>query len=159
MNTALSAQLGTSLASVGDAANAQAISALKYQAKAKAAAQNFEAVFLNSMFQNMFTAIKGEGPFGGSGALKIWRSMLTDEYAKSFAKHGGIGIASHVYDELIKLQSGRSAHDASKAGTTGAATGASGTTASGAAASGASSVAPAQAVPTTDQTSDGDQQS
>ena len=41
---------------------------------------------------------------GGSGATKVWRSFLTDEYAKSFAKSGGLGIASHVYDQLLKHQ-------------------------------------------------------
>lgn len=74
------------------------------KAKAKAAAQNFEAVFLNSMFQQMYTGIQGEGPFGGSGATGVWRSMLTDEYAKSFAKSGGIGIADQVYKTLIAQQ-------------------------------------------------------
>ena len=77
------------------------------KAKAKAAAQNFEAVFLNSMFQEMFTDIGGEGPFGGSGATGIWRSLLTDEYAKSFAKTGGIGIADQVYKTLLAQQEGR----------------------------------------------------
>jgi len=72
--------------------------------KAKAAAQNFEAVFLDSMFQHMFTGIDGEGPFGGNGATRIWRSFLTDAYAKSFAKAGGIGIADHVYSSLIAQQ-------------------------------------------------------
>ena len=43
-------------------------------------------------------------PFGGSGALKVWRSFLTDEYAKQFAKSGGLGIASHVYDTLLHQQ-------------------------------------------------------
>jgi Rod binding domain-containing protein len=93
-----------SLASVGDAQSAQALSALKIKAKAKAGAEQFEATFLNSMFQQMFTGIDGDGPFGGSGSLKIWRSFMTDQYAKSFAKAGGIGIASHVYDELLKHQ-------------------------------------------------------
>ena len=93
-----------SLASVGDAQSAQALSALKTKAKAKAGAEQFEATFLNSMFQQMFTGIDGDGPFGGSGSLKIWRSFMTDQYAKSFAKAGGIGIASHVYDELLKHQ-------------------------------------------------------
>jgi len=72
--------------------------------KAKAAAQKFEAVFLNSMFQQMYTGIDGEGPFGGSGATGVWRSLLTDAYAKSFAKAGGIGIADHVYRSLIAQQ-------------------------------------------------------
>jgi Rod binding domain-containing protein len=74
------------------------------KAKTKAAAQNFEAVFLNSMFAQMQTGISGDGPFGGSGATGVWRSMLTDEYAKSFAKSGGIGIADQVYKTLIAQQ-------------------------------------------------------
>jgi flagellar protein FlgJ len=74
------------------------------QAKAHAAAQDFEAVFLNSMFQHMFTGVDGEGPFGGQGATGVWRSLLTDQYAKSIAKAGGIGIADHVYRSLIAHQ-------------------------------------------------------
>ena len=77
-------------------------------AKARAAAEDFESVFLNSMFQNMFTGISGEGPFGGSGAVGVWRSMLTDEYSKSFAKAGGIGIADQVYRSLMAHQEARS---------------------------------------------------
>jgi Rod binding domain-containing protein len=73
-------------------------------AKARAAARDFEAVFLNSMFQHMFTGISGDGPFGGSGAVGVWRSMLTDEYSKSFAKSGGIGIADQVYRTLMAHQ-------------------------------------------------------
>jgi peptidoglycan hydrolase FlgJ len=78
------------------------------QTKARAAAQDFEAVFLNSMFQHMFTGISGDGPFGGGGAVGVWRSMLTDEYAKSFAKSGGIGIADQVYRTLIARQEANS---------------------------------------------------
>ena len=74
------------------------------QAKARANAEDFEAVFLNTMFQSMFAGINGEGPFGGSGAVGVWRSFLTDEFAKSFAKKGGIGIADHVYRSLIERQ-------------------------------------------------------
>ncbi|HTT46756.1 MAG TPA: flagellar assembly peptidoglycan hydrolase FlgJ [Pseudolabrys sp.] len=74
------------------------------QAKARAAAQDFEAVFLNSMFQHMFTGVDGEGPFGGQGATGVWRSVLTDQYAKSIAKAGGIGIADQVYRSLIAHQ-------------------------------------------------------
>ena len=60
------------------------------------------------MFQQMFTGIDGEGPFGGGGATGVWRSFLTDEYAKSFAKAGGIGIADQVYRTLIAQQEIRS---------------------------------------------------
>jgi Rod binding domain-containing protein len=77
-------------------------------AKAWQAAQDFEAVFLNSMFSQMFTGIDGDGPFGGGQALGIWRSFLTDEYSKSFSKNGGIGIASDVYRTLMAQQEARS---------------------------------------------------
>ena len=78
------------------------------EAKAHQAAQDFEAVFLNSMFQHMFTGIDGEGPFGGQGATGMWRSVLTDQYAKSIAKASGIGIADQVYRSLIAHQEMRS---------------------------------------------------
>ena len=96
--------LSASLSSVGDAGTAQTQAALRLKGKAKDAAQNFEANFLGSMFQDMFTGIDGDGPFGGSGALKIWRSFMTDQIAKSFAKAGGIGIAPMVYSALLKEQ-------------------------------------------------------
>jgi flagellar protein FlgJ len=104
MTSAATAQLGASVASIADSQVAQAHAALGIKAKAKAAAGNFEAMFLDTMFQQMFTGINGDGPFGGSGALKVWRSFLTDQYAKTFTKAGGIGIAAHVYDQLLKQQ-------------------------------------------------------
>jgi flagellar protein FlgJ len=73
-------------------------------AKARASAVDFEAVFLNSMFSHMFTDTDGEGPLGGGQGIGVWRSFLTDEYAKSFAKNGGIGLADHVYRALIAQQ-------------------------------------------------------
>jgi Rod binding domain-containing protein len=75
--------------------------------KARAAATDFEAVFLNSMFSQMFTGISGEGPFGGGKGTGVWRSFLTEEYSKSFAKAGGIGLADHVYQSLLAQQEAR----------------------------------------------------
>lgn len=98
------ADLGLSLSSLGDAKTAQLTADMKIKGKAKAAAQDFEAMFLNSVFQQMQTGIDGDGPFGGSGALKVWRSFLTDQYARTFAKSGGIGLADHVYQELLRHQ-------------------------------------------------------
>lgn len=98
------AELGSSLSALGNASLAGVQSEMKIKGKAKAAAEDFEAMFLNTMFQQMFTGIDGDGPFGGSGALKVWRSFLTDQYAKTFAKSGGIGIATDVYSELLRQQ-------------------------------------------------------
>ena len=77
------------------------------QAKARASSQDFEAVFLNSMFSQMTSGIKGEGPFGDTQSTGVWRSMLTDQYSKNFAKAGGIGISTEVYRTLILQQANR----------------------------------------------------
>jgi Rod binding domain-containing protein len=75
-----------------------------FNAKAHTAAVNFEAQFLNSMFGQMFAGVQGDGPFGGGPAVGVWRSFLSDQYAKSFAKAGGIGIANQVYHALLAQQ-------------------------------------------------------
>ena len=77
------------------------------QAKAQATATDFEAMFLNSMFSQMTTGLKGEGPFGDTPGTGVWRSMLTEQYSKSFAKAGGVGISSEVYRTLILQQANR----------------------------------------------------
>ena len=77
------------------------------KAKAKATAQDFEAMFLNSMFSQMTSGVKGEGPFGDTPGTGVWRSMLTDEYSKSFAKAGGVGISNEVFRTLILQQAKR----------------------------------------------------
>jgi Rod binding domain-containing protein len=79
------------------------------QQKAKTKAQDFEAVFLNSMFSQMTSNLKGDGPFGDTVGTGAWRSMLTDQYARSFAKAGGIGISNDVYRSLIIQQAGQPA--------------------------------------------------
>jgi len=71
------------------------------QAKAKATAQDFEGIFLNSMFSQMTSGLKGEGPFGNTTGTGVWRSMLTEQYSKSFARAGGVGIAKDVYRSMI----------------------------------------------------------
>ncbi|MGA7803525.1 flagellar assembly peptidoglycan hydrolase FlgJ [Bradyrhizobium sp.] len=79
----------------------------KAQAKAKATATAFEGMFINSMFSEMTSGVQGEGPFGSTQGTGVWRSMLTEQYSKSFAKAGGVGIASEVYRTLIMQQAKR----------------------------------------------------
>ncbi len=79
----------------------------KAQAKAKTTATDFEAMFLNSMFSQMTSGVKGEGPFGDTPGTGVWRSMLTEQYSKNFAKAGGVGISDEVFRTLI-LQQARS---------------------------------------------------
>jgi Rod binding domain-containing protein len=88
------------------AATALADARLKFAGNAdklREVAQDFESVFLNSMFQQMFANV-GQGPFGGGPGAGIWRSFLTEEYSKSFVKAGGIGIADEVMRTLLARQ-------------------------------------------------------
>lgn len=72
--------------------------------KAKATSEDFEAMFLNSMFSQMTSGLKGEGPFGDTPGTGVWRSMLTEQYSRSFAKAGGVGISDTVFRALIMQQ-------------------------------------------------------
>ena len=72
----------------------------------KQAGEDFEAVFLSTMFNEMMSSV-GEGPLGAGPSAPVWRSFLADEYGKSFAKAGGIGIGAEVYRALLKQQEDR----------------------------------------------------
>lgn len=74
------------------------------QAKAKKTATDFEGMFLNAMFSQMTSGLKGEGPFGDTTGTGVWRSMLTEQYSRKFASAGGVGVASEVYRTLILQQ-------------------------------------------------------
>lgn len=75
--------------------------------KIDAAAQDFEAVFLTQMMERMFTGISKEGPLGEGAGGGAYRSMLADQYGKTIAASGGIGLADQVRRELITLQQGK----------------------------------------------------
>lgn len=68
-------------------------------------ATDFESMFLETMLGHMTSGLSGQGPLAAEGAGgEVWRSMLTKEYAGTVTKAGGIGIASNIYNELLRLQ-------------------------------------------------------
>jgi peptidoglycan hydrolase FlgJ len=117
MNSNFASQLAASTGNIPtyaghpdyDLANALTKVSPEAQAKTKTTATNFEAMFLNSMFSEMTTGLKGDGPCGNTPGTGVWRGMLTEQYSKSFAKAGGIGISHEVFRDLI-LQQARSSN-------------------------------------------------
>ncbi len=111
MASLLPSVAGLNLDAVAAGAGATAGSATRLSAardaRLHAQAQDFEVQFVNSMFQHMYTGLEGDGPFGNSTGVGPWRSFLTEEYAKSFVKSGGIGIADSVYKSLLAHQEAR----------------------------------------------------
>ena len=75
-----------------------------FELKAREKAQEFEAVFLNTFVEQMFSGIETDGPFGGGHAEKVYRSMMSQQYAKSIVKSGGVGLADQVYREILAKQ-------------------------------------------------------
>ena len=72
--------------------------------KLRDTAQDFEAVFLSQMLKPMFEGIETDGMFGGGQGEEMWRSLMVDEYGKSIAKQGGIGIADAVMRTMLEMQ-------------------------------------------------------
>ncbi len=66
--------------------------------------EEFELVFLSSMMEHMFSGLETDGPFGGGQAESTYRSLLIEEYGKSIAASGGVGIADEVSRELLAFQ-------------------------------------------------------
>jgi len=71
------------------------------------AAQEFEAVFLSQMFGHVFESMKTDGAFGGGHGEKVFRTLLVDEYGKTMARAGGIGIADAVLQQMLRNQEAR----------------------------------------------------
>lgn len=77
---------------------------LKDMAKIDKAAEDFEAVFINEFLGTMFEGIKTDGPFGGGAGEGIFRSLMLDQYSKTIAGNGGIGLAAAVKREILHMQ-------------------------------------------------------
>jgi peptidoglycan hydrolase FlgJ len=75
--------------------------------QARKIARDFESFFLAQMLQPMFREVAPEAPFSGGAGEDAWRSFQVDEYGKSIARAGGIGIADMVYREILKAQEQR----------------------------------------------------
>lgn len=113
MATATSPAATSSAASVFAAADAArrsytAAGATHAPSRIDKTAEDFEAVFLTQMMERMFAGLGGDGPLGSGEAGGAYRSMLADQYGKTIAAAGGIGVAEDVRCELIALQQEKS---------------------------------------------------
>jgi len=86
------------------AAQAYARQASPTERAARAAAEDFESVFLSQMLAPMFETVETDSMFGGGHAEGIYRSMMVEEIGKEISRAGGIGIADEIYREIMALQ-------------------------------------------------------
>ncbi len=74
-------------------------------ARAWKAAQEFEATALNELIKPMFDTIDTtKNPLGGGDGETQWRPMLVQEYAKTMSRHGGIGLAVPIFNQMLRMQ-------------------------------------------------------
>ena len=67
------------------------------------ACEGFESYFIQSMFREMRkTSLSTGGIFEKSNAEKIFEDMLYEEYSKTAAAKGGVGLADMMYRQLSK---------------------------------------------------------
>ena len=96
------------IANVARAARAQRV-ASQLQApmageEIRRVAEEFEGVFIAQMMAPMFEGLETDELFGGGPGEDIYRSVLIEEYGKSIARAGGIGLSDAIQRELLRLQ-------------------------------------------------------
>jgi Rod binding domain-containing protein len=74
-------------------------------ARAREAANDFEAIFLQQMLSAMREGLSEDSPLGGPDSA--FGSLLISEQAKLISRAGGIGVADQILGELLKLQEAR----------------------------------------------------
>lgn len=92
---------------LGNLASTQKIAGTKPtvdNAKAKQAAEDFEAVFLTEMFRPLFESVDVDPVFGGGKGEEVFRGFMVQEYGKLIAKQGGVGLSQQVMQELLRTQ-------------------------------------------------------
>jgi len=68
--------------------------------KLRETCEEFESIFLNMMLSTMRKTIPDGGLVEKSNATSTFESMLDEEYSKTMAKAGGIGLADVLYKQL-----------------------------------------------------------
>lgn len=107
-NTAAMARAGQVRIDATNLALKNTLASTKLDAKTlgriNTASKDFEANFLSEMMKPMFEGIQVDETFGGGKGEEVFRDFLVQEYSKKMADRGGIGIATAVRDQMIKMQ-------------------------------------------------------
>jgi Rod binding domain-containing protein len=67
-------------------------------------AEDFEAFFAGTYFEQMFSGMQPDPVTGGGEGEEMFRSLMLQEYGKAVAKQHSLGIADVVKSQLLRLQ-------------------------------------------------------
>jgi flagellar protein FlgJ len=72
--------------------------------EARAAAEDFESMFLSQMLEAMFAQTGQDSAFGGGPGERAFQGLLHEEYAKVMAQSGGLGLVDRLTTEILRYQ-------------------------------------------------------
>jgi len=94
----------------GLAADPTSLGALKRQAvqdepgALRAAAQQFELLFLDMVMKSMRATVPGESMLDNEGS-RLFTGLLDQEFARGISQQGGLGLAELLVKQLSQLRS------------------------------------------------------
>lgn len=68
----------------------------------KKSSQQFEAIFVESLFKSMRKTVTESGAFGKSNSTAIYQEMFDQEVAKNISQKQSLGLADQIYRQVDK---------------------------------------------------------
>ncbi|MFO8086027.1 MAG: rod-binding protein [Desulfobacterales bacterium] len=66
--------------------------------------QDFESVFINSLFQEMRKSVPDEGYLENDMGMDLFQEMMDMEVAREMSNRGGLGLGKLLYEQLQNKQ-------------------------------------------------------
>ena len=66
----------------------------------KQVCQDFEAVFINTLFKEMRSTVPDEGYLGDGPGKEIFQEMMDSEVSRQMARQGGLGLGRQLYEQF-----------------------------------------------------------
>ena len=71
------------------------------EGKLKKACRDFEAIFIQQMLKAMRQTVQESDLFGKGSEKETFQSLFDEEWSKSLAQQGGIGIGKMLYRQVL----------------------------------------------------------
>ncbi|MGM0452568.1 MAG: rod-binding protein [Thermodesulfobacteriota bacterium] len=69
-------------------------------AELKQVCQDFEAVFINTLFKEMRSTVPDEGYLGDGPGKEVFQEMMDSEVSRQVARQGGLGLGRQLYQQF-----------------------------------------------------------
>ena len=77
--------------------------AIKDRAALKKSCQDFEAIFIQSMFKSMRKTVPEGGLFEKDHATEMYQDMMDQDIATQISRRQSLGLAEQMYRQMEKL--------------------------------------------------------